>query len=187
MAGVNYTRTGETVFSQMEKINSELLTMTYGALVMQLLKDNKDVKLVNAALDKMGYNIGVRLIDEFLAKSNTQSCSNFKETAQVIAKIGFKMFLGITAEVSKWSEDGKQCSLVFKGNPLNDFVELPSQYSALNYSNILCGVIRGALSMVNMVVECSFAKDELKGATESEIRVVLKEIVQEEYHDEEET
>jgi hypothetical protein len=40
----------------------------------------------------------VRLVDEFLAKSNLQSCVNFRETAQVIAKVGFKMFLGIAAD-----------------------------------------------------------------------------------------
>lgn len=48
----------------------------------------------------------------------------------------------------KWREDGKEFSLVFKGNPLHEFVQLPSQYSDLRYSNILCGVIRGALFMV---------------------------------------
>ena len=34
-----------------------------------------------------GYNIGVRLIDEFLAKSNISRCVDFKETAEVIAKV----------------------------------------------------------------------------------------------------
>jgi len=33
-------------------------------------------------------------------------------------------------------------------NPLNDFVELPEEYNNLDYSNIICGVIRGALSTV---------------------------------------
>ena len=33
-------------------------------------------------------------------------------------------------------------------NPLAEFVELPPQYQGLNYSNLLCGVIRGALEMV---------------------------------------
>jgi hypothetical protein len=42
----------------------------------------------------MGFNIGVRLIDEFLAKSGVNNCSNFRETADVIAKVAFKMFLG---------------------------------------------------------------------------------------------
>ena len=31
---------------------------------------------------------------------------------------------------------------------LNDFVELPETLSALHYSNIVCGVVRGALEMV---------------------------------------
>lgn len=35
-------------------------------------------------------------------------------------------------------------------NPLIDLVELPEKYKALKYCNILCGVIRGALEMVNL-------------------------------------
>lgn len=34
-------------------------------------------------------------------------------------------------------------------NPLADFVELPPAYGELRYSNLLCGVIRGALEMVS--------------------------------------
>ena len=38
-------------------------------------------------MDKMGYNIGLRLIEDYLAKSNTmRRCSNFRETAEMIAK-----------------------------------------------------------------------------------------------------
>jgi hypothetical protein len=36
-----------------------------------------------------GYNIGIRLIDEFLAKSNVSRCVDFRETADVIAKVLF--------------------------------------------------------------------------------------------------
>lgn len=35
----------------------------------------------------MGYNIGVRLIEDFLAKSGTGSCTNFRETAEMISKV----------------------------------------------------------------------------------------------------
>lgn len=48
---------------------------------------------------RRGYNIGTRLIDEFLAKAQAGQCGNFAETGEVIAKVGFKMFLGVTAEV----------------------------------------------------------------------------------------
>ena len=42
---------------------------------------------VNKQLDKMGYNIGLRLIEDFLAKSNTGRCANFRETAENISKV----------------------------------------------------------------------------------------------------
>ena len=43
---------------------------------------------VNKQLDKMGYNIGLRLIEDYLAKSNTMKrCSNFRETADMISKV----------------------------------------------------------------------------------------------------
>ena len=36
---------------------------------------------------RRGYNIGIRLVDEFLAKAQIASCSNFMDTAEVIAKV----------------------------------------------------------------------------------------------------
>jgi len=51
----------------------------------------------------MGYNIGCRIVDEFFAKSPSQGlCHDFKETAEVLAKQAFKMFLGITAEIANF-------------------------------------------------------------------------------------
>ena len=49
---------------------------------------------MNKQLEKMGKNIGERLIDDFLAHSGIGKCANFKETADAIAKVGFKLFLG---------------------------------------------------------------------------------------------
>ena len=37
----------------------------------------------------MGYNIGLRLIDDFLAKSNAGRCANLRETAEMISKVCF--------------------------------------------------------------------------------------------------
>jgi hypothetical protein len=53
----------------------------------QLLRDYEDVDEVNKQLDKMGFNIGGRLVDEFLAKSNVQHCADFRETAEAIGKV----------------------------------------------------------------------------------------------------
>lgn len=76
--------------TRIDKVNSELVVLTYGTIVAQLCKDfDSDYVEVNKQLDKMGYNIGLRLIEDYLAKSNTmRRCSNFKETAEMIAKVG---------------------------------------------------------------------------------------------------
>ncbi len=54
-------------------------------------------------------------------------------------------------------------------------MELPESHSDLHYSNLLCGVIRGALEMVNLKVECKIVRDALKEGNVTEIRVELKE------------
>ena len=46
-------RVGAVAFSKVEKINSELFSLTYGAIVTQLLKDYEEVDATNAQLEKM--------------------------------------------------------------------------------------------------------------------------------------
>lgn len=58
------------------------------------------------------------------------------------------MYLGVTPSVTNWSPAGDEFSLILENNPLVDFVELPDNHSTLIYSNLLCGVLRGALEMV---------------------------------------
>ena len=87
--------------------------MTYGALVRHLLLDLESPEEVNKQLDKMGQNIGVRLVDDFLAKTSTTRCRNFREAAKTIAETGFKMFLGISAKVMQI--DDKECKMVGPG------------------------------------------------------------------------
>ena len=94
------------------------------------------------------------------------------------------MFLGVTAEVANFDNEGKAFSLILRENPLADFVILPAAYSnKLWYSNILCGVIRGALEMLNMKVHVYFKRDILRGHDCTEIRVELKEIVKDKYEE----
>ncbi|CAM4577996.1 unnamed protein product [Eretmochelys imbricata] len=157
--------------TESKKMSSELFTLTYGALVTQLCKDYENDEDVNKQLDKMGYNIGVRLIEDFLARSNVGRCHDFRETADVIAKVAFKMYLGITPSITNWSPAGDEFSLILENNPLVDFVELPDNHSSLIYSNLLCGVLRGALEMVQMAVDVKFVQDTLKGDGVTEIRM----------------
>jgi hypothetical protein len=118
--------------------------------------------------------LGVRLIDEFLAKSGVTNCSNFKETADVISKIAFKMFLGISPDVTNWNKENTCFSLLLVDNPFIDFVELPPEYQELSYCSILCGIIKGALEMVQLAVDCKISRDILKGDDITELKVELK-------------
>lgn len=177
MARPSLQALGDATFARCERVSTELLALTYGSFVRQLMQDYEEVSEVNRQLDAIGYNMGVRLVEDFLAKSRVGHCANLNDTAETIAKVGVKMYLGVGASVGNWSEDGKSFGVMFEENPLAEFVELPDGWGDLWYSNVVCGVIRGGLEMVNMKVECRFVKDRLRGDDVNEIRVSLHEIL----------
>ena len=123
--------------------------MTYGALVSQLLRDYENAEDVNRQLERMGYNIGVRIIEDFLARTNSGRCIDMKETAEKIQS-AFKMYLGVSPAINNWSAGNDEFSLIFDQNPLTEFVELPENCTQLKYCNLMCGIIRGACEMVGL-------------------------------------
>ncbi|KAL7475662.1 hypothetical protein ACHAW6_001571 [Cyclotella cf. meneghiniana] len=183
-------QSGQALWTKMPKANAELFALTYGSLVTELVRDYEDPIEVNAQLERIGHSIGVRCVDEFLSKADVAGmgmatqCQNLRDTAEVVAKMGFKMFLGIQAEVGGFSQDQRSFSIYLQENPLSTFVELPGDEQSggddlrrLKYSNVYCGVIRGALEQVNLKVECNIVRDTLKGDEVNEIRVELKEVL----------
>ena len=146
-------------FSKSDKVSSELLALTYGTFVQRLIKESDNADEVNIQLEKIGYNMGTRMVDEFFAKTNQSLCKNFRETAEVISKGAFKMFLGVNADIANVTADDKEFSIIMNENPLAEFVILPITHSNLWYSNVICGAIRGALDMLNMKVSVFFVKD----------------------------
>jgi hypothetical protein len=153
-----------------KKVSSDLFTLTYGSLVSQLLKDYENAEDVNKQLDRMGYNIGLRLIEDFLAKTSTPRCLDFKDVAEKV-QMAFKIYLGTNPSVTNWSAANDEFSLIIDNNPLTEYVELPDSLLGLKYSNIYAGAIRGALEMVQIEVSTCFVQDYLKGDSTTELRV----------------
>jgi len=175
----NFVRVSEVAFTMSrqptrmadsKKVSGELFSLTYGALVAQIVKDYENVDDVNRQLERMGYNIGVRIIEDFLARTGSNKCNDFRDTSEKVQQ-AFKIFLNVTPTVTSWSSASDEFSLIFETNPIAEFVELPDNYSNLKYSNILCGAIRGALEMVHLEVAAWFAQDNLKGDNVTELRV----------------
>ena len=77
----------------------------------------------------------------FCLRTKEGRCTDFRDTAEKV-QTGFKMYLNVAPTVTSWSSANDEFSLVFEANPLGEFVELPDNYNALKYSNILCGAIR---------------------------------------------
>ena len=183
----------QNFLGKVEKINSEFLTLTYGSLMVRLIKDYEKPEEINDQLEKMGYNIGIRLIDDFLAKSCIDPPKTFEEAINIITynALSFYLNAGAKCELIKNennmmdSNQQYEYRIYFNENVLNEYVELPEKFKGLWYSNMICGVIRGALEAINIKVECKYTKDTLKGNETNEIRVKLIEIIEEKLQEEE--
>ncbi|KAK4695753.1 trafficking protein particle complex subunit 3, partial [Lecanoromycetidae sp. Uapishka_2] len=94
-----------TIVEYGNKVNAELVTLTYGTMVAQLCSDfDSNYTEVNKQLDKMGYNIGMRLVEDFFAKSGTQRCANLRETAETISKVQMQVEAHYVSDVLRGND-----------------------------------------------------------------------------------
>jgi trafficking protein particle complex subunit 3 len=174
---MNASQVATALWQKQAKCNAEFFALTYGALVAELLRDLEDAAQITAELDRMGHSIGVRCIEEVLAKTNA-STKSLAETAELM-QTAFRMFLGLSMDAKIVSETSYFLS--FADNPLAIFVELPPPASEnkLEYSQLLAGMVRGMLEMLQYDVSSRIASSVLAGGETNEIAVELKQILQE--------
>lgn len=57
--------------------------------------------------------MGLRLIEEYLAKTRTRGIKSFKTACENIATKAFPMYIGCIASIDNWSDDEQSCILRF--------------------------------------------------------------------------
>lgn len=128
----------------------------------------------------MGFNMGSKMVDEFLAINQSNPCFTFKEVATKLTE-AMKYFFGVDSKVKMYHKGDKIFSLIFSKNPLSINVSIPQKYEALSYSIIYCGMIRGALESINMRVKVELMKDPMNFGEaehkEYEIKVTLEQFI----------
>ena len=170
----------DDAFAKSRKVSSELVGLTYGALVAQLVADYEDADKVNAKLEQMGAAMGARLVDEVVCKAGVRRCLGFRDAMATVANVGFRMYLGAQPRLGQWNDDATKCALTFPTETcLEEFVGLGPEHEGLKFCNVLVGVVRGALEAVNIRVNAAIVKDRLRGDPVTEISVELVEIVRE--------
>ena len=84
-------------------MKTEVLSLTYGCLIRQIIEDcENDIPTANKEIEQVGYNMGYRMIDLFLAKTTNmddQPCSDFKSVMDKVI-LGIKFALGIYYKAS---------------------------------------------------------------------------------------
>lgn len=180
----SYAVQANVLWQKQPKANAELFALTYGALIGELLRDLEQPDLIQEELDKMGYSMGCRSVEELLAKTELK-CATFDETAEAM-KMAFRMFFGISAD-SKIAKDGEY-TIYFTDNPLTLFVELPDHLQELQYNQLLAGWCRGMLESLQFDCACSIISDILKGDSVTTVQIRLNQVLQdgagEEYQEE---
>lgn len=181
-SGKSITTQANILWQKQPKANAEFFALTYGALVAELVRDLETTSAIQQELDRMGHSIGVRCIEEVLAKSPDLrvSSSNFTDTHDVV-KLAFRMFFGLTVDIiAGGGDEDRQFTVRFYENPLTIFVELPEDRKDLEYSQLFAGMLRGMLEMLQFDCDCKILTTSLQsGKDVNEIAISLRQVLQE--------
>lgn len=106
---------------QSNTISAGLLSLTYGAFIAQIVKDYEDITEINKQIELLGfmylyrlkyrYNMGLRLVEDYLSKTHTRGIKSFQATCQDIALKAFPIYTGMEASVENWNSDEQSCLL----------------------------------------------------------------------------
>lgn len=93
------------------------------------------------------------------------------------------MFLNSTPTISNWSQDGTEFSVLFDDSIFGDNIEIPDKLAqgGLQYYSLLVGVIKGALEMIQIKVDCSVVRCPfLNGGGPLEVRIKFVKLIEDE-------
>lgn len=173
---------GEEQWKKMEKMPADLFHSMYGAVAVDAWRQcgNDGIK-ANARLDRIGFNMGGRLVEELCAKCpiiSTVCGSTFREAGESIIKLLFKMYMNANVVIEPMDNDELIVSLPSNDEQLNAItknVVLPddARTSSFNYFQLYCGLMRGVLESLYWRTEVGMVNDQLKGDTNTQIRIKL--------------
>lgn len=174
----------ESLYQERKSNKVELLTFMYGALLVRLTKDIKDINELNKKIESIGYDMGKRLIDDIIDDYQRKLDASSNKLMETLISQVSQYYLGIIGTITQTAE--KEYHLIFPENPISFYVELPESLNELCYSNIICGILRGLLEISGFEVKCEFVKDKMKGDDVNDIKITLVQLIEEKFIDDEE-
>lgn len=138
-------------------ISPEFLSLTYGIIVREIIDNNyNNLNEANKELFNLGFNIGIKLSDEFISTFMIDNCKDISDIGYKLGVESFKHYLNIESKIK--IIDKKEFIINFNNNPFEKNLELSEEHDSLVYSNIICGIISGALDNINIYSNCNFEK-----------------------------
>ena len=182
---MNTKTIGEEMWKAEEKVPADMFHCLYGAIVAEYWRFHDDndsgadvSNAANTRLDKIGHQMGCRLVEGVCAKAPpsvsvflASPTTGFVQAGEVLVKLLFKQLMNASVQVS--AVDNFKV-IVTLPNDLTRNVQLPDNArNHLSYLSIWCGILRGAMEMLNWRVNVTVVSDMLLGDSKNEVEMTL--------------